>query len=1191
MTATYSYTLIALSLAVAFVAAYTALDLASRIGRETGSAKRDWIIAGAFVLGIGIWAMHFVGMLAFHLPIQLGFQVGTTMLSILPAVVAAGYVLNLIQAPDLSYKKLAVGSVIMGAGIAAMHYIGMEAIVLIPGMKYEPTWFAMSVVYSVGASAIALRVASNHHAAFGDQEGEISANQRKAVAAGIMGLAITGMHYMGMQAAIFPPNSICVSGFQGQSVPHSYQHWLVALSVSIAVMSAYTALDVSSRITASAGLRRALWLAGGGIAMGMGIWSMHFIGMLALHSEQDIAYDKLITFISVVPAIAASTFALYMVSRGRVNPRILGVSGVLMGSGIGAMHYIGMAGMRMEDSIRYDPTFFAISLLVAISASVSALWIAFQNQTVENTGQFAWRKFGSAIIMGFAIAGMHYTGMTAAHFLPMSTNAATVGGLDSTYLAVFVGLSTFLVLALAYVMAFYDARLADLNIRTASQLREANEQLNIRANDLALAMTAQIRTQAARDHATATIVDQSVEAIITTDMQGVIQSWNAAAEEIFGHRAEQAVGTRADLLYLPSTQARFDELITQLSDTELVHECKANLMDEQGQIINVLSSVSPHFDGNGQQIGKIAIIHDVTKQVQTERALREEKERAQVTLASIGDAVIVTDNAGLIQYLNPAAETLLELNAKDAIEKAFNRVVKLQDETTQETLPCPVMQCLQAQVVARRTGNAVIRSARGESIFVDDSVAPIFDSKGALTGVVAVLTNVSEQHKLAQDLRWQASHDSLTNLANRRAFEETLDHMVESARSTNNQHALLYIDLDQFKIVNDISGHAAGDQMLRDIAVLMSAKIRTGDILARLGGDEFGVLLVNCPFDDAVRIAESLRESIADFRFVSGQRSYRGAVSIGLVSITDNRQSATEVMIAADAACYVAKEKGRNRIWAEQHGVGEIGRRQSEIEWVTHLDKALEESRLLLYGQSIVSVRDAKAVSRHVEVLVRMLGDDGELVLPGVFIPAAERYGLIARIDRWVIAATLQRCAAHFRAHPTGEAMTITMNLSGLSLNDDTLVSFIRDNLKRHALPTACVICFEITETAAIGNLATAKNFIDQVRALGCLFALDDFGIGMSSFSYLKNLPVDYLKIDGSFVRDMITDPIDCALVETIHRIGKLMDVKTIAEHVADAPTLAKLTEMGVDYAQGFHISKPAPLDAFFASIERGTAH
>jgi diguanylate cyclase (GGDEF)-like protein/PAS domain S-box-containing protein len=1182
MTATYDLSLVALSLLVAMVAAYTALDLASRIARETGVAKRDWLIAGAFVLGTGIWAMHFIGMLAFHVPIRLGFHVGTTLLSIIPAVAASGFVLHLIQASALSRKQLALGSVVMGAGIGAMHYIGMAAIVLTPPMTHEPWWFALSIVYAVAASAVALLIATRHQAT----ENEAGATRRKLVAAAVMGCAITGMHYMGMQAAIIPQDSVCVSGFQGESLPFTYQKWLVVLSIAIAVMSAYTALDVSSRVAASVGRKKILWLAGGGIAMGMGIWSMHFIGMLALHTDYYIEYHKLMTFFSMVPAVAASTFALYMVARGSVTPRILAVSGVLMGSGIGAMHYIGMAAMLIEENIRYDPTFFAISILVAVSASISALWIAFKQQALENTGQFAWRKVGGALVMGFAISGMHYTGMTATHILPHGSKLVTAG-LDPAYLAVFVGFSTFLVLLLAYVMAFYDARLAEMNARIAAQLRDSNERLQIRANDLATAMTAEIRSGAARDRTLATIVEQSNEAIITTDMQGVIQSWNTAARSIFGHAPEKVIGTKADMLYLPGSEANFNALLQHLSNIEDVYECKATLVNDAGQPVHVSSSVSPHYDEHGQHIGKIAIIRDVTRQVVAERALRTEKELAQVTLQSIGDAVVVTDAQGLIKYLNPAAESLLGLETNAAAELPFNKAVLLHDEMTREALECPVARCLRDQAAAKCTGNAALINARGEEVSVENSAAPIFGRNHELTGVVVVLSNVNERRKMEHDIRWQAAHDALTGLANRRTFEERIVQAVASARSANAQHALLYLDLDQFKVVNDTSGHAAGDQMLRDITTLLKDRIRDTDTLARLGGDEFGVLLINCPFDSAVRVAENLRERVADFHFVSGERSHGCAVSIGLVPITDNSHNVTQLMIAADAACYVAKEKGRNRIWAEQHGGGEVSRRQNEMEWVTRLNRALAESRLVLYGQPIMPVHgDNKDTSQHVEMLVRMIGDDGELVSPGAFIPAAERYGLIARIDRWVVSTALQRFSAYYREKPDSAAATLTINLSGNSLNDDDLVAFIREHISLHPLPASCVICFEITETAAIGNLSSARRFIADVRACGCQFSLDDFGSGMSSFSYLKNLPIDYLKIDGGFVRDMTNDLVDHALVETIHRVGRLMSVKTIAEHVENQAILDSLKRIGVDYVQGYHVARPMPLDAFFERLE-----
>ena len=470
MNTSYNFYLVAISLGVAIIATYVSVDLASRIQHAPQSQKRDWLFAGALVLGMGIWTMHFVGMLAMQAPIRLGFAPTVTLLSMLPAILAAGIALHLMQRGVLTPKRRLLGGLYMGAGIGAMHYIGMAAMVMLPPIRYNFGLVGLSVVFAVAGSALTIHLA---HASF--HAPPQSRQRSKMLSAVVGGLAIAGMHYLGMAATIIPPDSVCISGFQGPSLPHRYNPWLLALSITIAVLASYTALDISKRIRVALGKGRLYWLAGGGIAMGLGIWTMHFIGMLAMHTNQPVIYNTQITILSVLPALAASTFALYMIARGEITPRILGLSGLLVAVGIGSMHYIGMAAVEIDPPLRYDATFFMLSILVAIAASISALWIGFQRYGEGTLGKSAVRKISSAVLMGLAISGMHYTGMTATHVSPIETMHAT--GLDPELIAVIAGFATFMVLLLAYVVAFYDARLAEVRAEIAKQLLEANEKL------------------------------------------------------------------------------------------------------------------------------------------------------------------------------------------------------------------------------------------------------------------------------------------------------------------------------------------------------------------------------------------------------------------------------------------------------------------------------------------------------------------------------------------------------------------------------------------------------------------------------------------------------------------------------------------------------------------------------------------
>jgi diguanylate cyclase (GGDEF)-like protein len=414
----------------------------------------------------------------------------------------------------------------------------------------------------------------------------------------------------------------------------------------------------------------------------------------------------------------------------------------------------------------------------------------------------------------------------------------------------------------------------------------------------------------------------------------------------------------------------------------------------------------------------------------------------------------------------------------------------------------------------------------------------------------------------------------LTGLVNRREFERRAELLLATIRKGKDEHALCFIDLDQFKVVNDTCGHVAGDEMLRQLTSVLQSTVRQSDTLARLGGDEFGILMEHCSLAHAQRVAASIQKAIQDYQFLWEGHSFKVGVSIGLVAMTRATPNLTELMMDADAACYIAKEMGRNRIHVYHTKDSEVARRHGEMQWVARIHQALDSDRLVLHAQVIVPLDGGS--DRHYELLLRMLDEDGRLVPPGAFLPAAERYNLVSKLDRWVIG----RAFALLVSHPgfLRQVNFCSINLSGQSLAEIGFLDFVVAKLAEPGLDGE-KICFEITETAAISNLNAATTFISTLKALGCRFALDDFGSGLSSFGYLKNLPVDYLKIDGMFVRDIIEDPIDHAMVKSINEIGQVMGMRTIAEFVENDVIVGMLTEIGVNYAQGYGVGEPRPFE------------
>ncbi len=566
---------------------------------------------------------------------------------------------------------------------------------------------------------------------------------------------------------------------------------------------------------------------------------------------------------------------------------------------------------------------------------------------------------------------------------------------------------------------------------------------------------------------------------------------------------------------------------------------------------------------------------DITWRKEAEEELFCEKERFLVTLNAIDDAVITVDTHESVTYLNPKATELTGWKSLESIGRPFKQIVNLFNSDSKTPLDNFIPSAIAGNRSYRQPNALFLAHRDGYVISIKYQISPMRSRFNEVIGAVIALHDITDAKKMEQSLTYQATHDTLTRLINRTEFEKRLQQSIEHSRSDKIIHSLLYMDLDNFKIINDTCGHTAGDQLLKQITKILEEKLRRGDVLARLGGDEFAAILEGCPVDRATLIAKEICVDIQNYIFVWESQTFNVGVSIGLVAIDEDCSDINQLLSLADSSCYAAKDMGRNRVHVYQEDDVDVMKKKGEMQWVSRINKALQEDRFVLFYQLIKPIC-CEEPGLHFEVLLRMKDEHGNLIPPGDFLPAAEHYDLVKILDHWVIRTAF----TWLNDNPVmAEKINLcSINLSGNSIGDEHFMHHLTEQFRNcQFLPEK--ICFEVTETAAISNLKVASLFIDTIKELGCSFSLDDFGSGMSSFGYLKQLNIDYLKIDGLFVKDIVIDPVDAAMVKSINEVGHIMGLKTIAEYVENDEILDVIKEIGVDYVQGYGVCRPKPLD------------
>lgn len=944
----------------------------------------------------------------------------------------------------------------------------------------------------------------------------------------------------------------------------TYDPWLVVLSILIAVVAAYTALDLASRVNASEGRIAKLWLSGGAFSMGLGIWSMHFIGMLAYHIDIPVAYDIPITFVSMIPAIAAAWLALYTIDRRTPNVPTLAISGTCMGLGITTMHYTGMAAMQMSPPIQYDPLLFSTSVVIAILASVAALYIAFELQRMKKPSHIPWHKLASASIMGLAIAGMHYTGMASMYIAPGSMCLSDPISLSATWLAVLVGGGSILILTATLLVSMFDARYAEQNARLVTELSLANEDLHARANELARTMTEELRANTFRTRLLATIVEQTSEAIITTDLAGLITSWNDAAKSMFGYTSEQVLNQPISRLFAEPVSTSYTDTVrnTTRGAASIVD---LRMVSQTGQQLHVSATISPLFDEADIHTGEINIFRDTTSQIKA----NEHQRLAAAVFDNTTEGILITDDKMQIIAVNEAYTKITGYNEQEAIGK-------LSGFAKTGTYTSSFYQRMWDSIseLGYWRGEYMDRRKNGVSYPKWVNISAVQNDQGTATNYVVIFSDISKIKESEDRLEHLSHHDPLTGLPNRLLLNERLERALIKAQHFNKVVAVVFLDLDRFKNVNDNLGHPIGDELLRLVTARLIKCVRNQDTVARIGGDEFVIVLENLrKVEDAAFSAKKILTVLADPFQLDGHEVYV-TTSIGISVAPENGVNASLLIKYADTAMYKAKELGRNTYKYYSQDLSATALERFELE--SQMRLALQRDEFEVYYQPLYSLQDNSIISA--EALIRWNHPDMGFVPPDRFIPLAEECDLIQSIGKWVLNTA---CKDVVRWKSLGlPPIKMAVNLSARQISNVDLVDMVKHTLQETGMRGADLE-LEITETCIMQHALNALRNIEALRKLQVSFAIDDFGTGYSSMGYLKRFPVQKLKIDRSFIKEISQDADSQAIAKAIIVMSHSLQLQVVAEGVETAQQRDLLKGMDCDLVQGYYYSRPIPAADF----------